>query len=106
MLFENNTRAVVSKADFVFASHPKWLIYGSEATVWRDAENKIHWKKDEEEEIAEAFETPPSLHRNYYEVIRDGAEPLIDPKGSLRVAQVLDAAMVSAEKREFLKVNI
>ncbi len=106
LVFENNARAVISKADFVYAAHPKWLVYGSEATVWEDAEKKTHWKKDDDEVIAEPFATQPSLHRNYYEVIREGAEPLIDPKGSLRVARVLDAAMVSAEKGEFLKVDI
>lgn len=106
LIFENGARAVVSKADFVYACHPKWLVYGTDATVWRDHEKQTHWKNEEETVTAPAYESGPSLHQNYFDVIRNGAEPLIAPEAALRVAQVLESGMQSAEQGKLLEVRI
>lgn len=108
LLYGSGTRAVVSKADFVYHMNPKWLVYGSEATVWRDADGVTHWKNAEAEASIPAEEPGGrrELHPNYYEVFREGKEPLITPKAALRVARVLDAARESAAAGKLLDVRI
>lgn len=106
LTFESGARAVISKADFVHYCHPKWLVYGKEATVWRDKEGATHWRNEEETVTTNPYKSGPSLHRNYFEVFRENAEPLIKPQQALRVAQVLEAAMQSAEQQRQLEVQI
>ncbi len=109
MLFDTGTRAVASKADFVYHTNPKWLVYGSKATLWSGENSVVNWKTGKEEgeqgQIAPP-EQKQGLHRNYYEVIREGAAPLVSSETALRVAQVLDAAMQSADQRTLIATDI
>jgi scyllo-inositol 2-dehydrogenase (NADP+) len=108
MVFDSGLRAVASKCDFVYHAPGKWLVYGTEATVWCEAINAeaAHWSNGREE-IEETEGVPaPDYFKNYHEVIRNGAEPVIDPRGSLRVMQVIDAARASAAKGKSVEVDI
>ena len=106
MLFDNGAHAVASKADFVYHVPPKWLIYGSEATIYSDPEGAIHWKQEEDEATEEEGVPGGDITRNMYDVVRHGAEPVIKPEEALRVARIIDAARKSAEQRAVVPVHV
>ncbi|MFW5845300.1 MAG: Gfo/Idh/MocA family protein, partial [Planctomycetota bacterium] len=108
MLFDSGVHAVASKIDIAHHGFPKWLIYGSEATIWSAAgvNSPVHWKSGEKEVVLEDPEPAPDMLANVQAVIRDGAEPLITPAQALRTARILDAARASAAQGRQIDVNI
>ncbi len=107
LVFDSGARAVASKADFVYHAPEKWLIYGTQATAWcAGGRDDAHWKSQNGEAVESEGVPTPDYFQNYFDVIRKGAAPVIDPKGSLRVARVIDAAYESAEKGELIRTSI
>ncbi len=108
LLFDHGAHVVAGKVDVAFHSFPKWLIYGSEATVWSEAGmgSAAHWRRDDEEHVLHDPGPAPDMTANVADVIRGEASPLITMDQALRTARVLDAARASAAVGKQIDVEI
>jgi predicted dehydrogenase len=88
-----------------YLAPPKWLIYGTEATLRHDGESCIVENADASTRI-KVGDAKGDLFGNVHDAIRNGATLLVTGDEARRNIELIEATIVSARERRALDVHI
>lgn len=103
--FDDGVRATVGKCDVAYLAPPKWLIYGTKATLRHDGESCIVENADASTRI-KVGDAKGDLFGNVHDAIRNGATLLVTGDEARRNIELIEATIVSARERRALDVHI
>jgi predicted dehydrogenase len=103
--FDDGVRATVGKCDVAFLAPPKWLIYGTVASLRHDGETCIVENAETSIRI-KVGDAKGDLFGNLYDAIRNGASLLVTGEEARRNIELIEATIVSARERRALDVRI
>lgn len=103
--FDDGVRATVGKCDIAYLSPPKWLIYGTGATLRHDGETCLIESADASTRI-KVGDPKGDLFGNLRDAIRDGAPLLVTADEARRNVELIEATVLSAREGRAIDVDI
>ncbi len=103
--FDDGCRATVGKCDVAYLSPPKWLIYGTGATLRHDGESCVVENAEASVRIKEG-DAKVDLFGNLHDAIRNGTPLLVTGDEARRNIELIEATIVSSRERRAIDVEI
>jgi predicted dehydrogenase len=103
--FDDGVRATVGKCDVAYLSPPKWLIYGTAATLRHDGDTCIVENADVSTRI-KVGDAKGDLFGNLHDAIRLGTPLLVTGDEARRNIELIEATIMSARERRAVDVQI
>ncbi|MCX5986318.1 MAG: Gfo/Idh/MocA family oxidoreductase [Chloroflexi bacterium] len=105
IVFDDGCRATVGKCDFAYLSPPKWLIYGTAATLRHDNDTCIVETATTSLRVKEG-DAKGDLFGNLHEAVRNGSPLLVTGNEACRNIELIEATITSARERRAIDVDI
>jgi hypothetical protein len=105
IVFDDGCRATVGKCDFAYLSPPKWLIYGTAATLRHDNDACIVETATTSLRVKEG-DVKGDLFGNLHEAVRNGSPLLVTGNEACRNIELIEATITSARERRAIDVDI